>query len=100
MRTQATLGMDDAALATVCERFGVAELAVFGSVASGAATGTSDIDVLYVMKPGVRLGWSINDLADELERVLGRPVDLVAKKALHARLAATVLAQAQVVYAA
>ena len=32
--------------------------------------------------------------------VLGRPLDLVAKKALHARLADTALAQAQVVYAA
>ena len=60
----------------------------------------SDIDVLYVLRDGVHLGWAINDLSDELEQVLGRPVDLVAKRALHNRLRATVLSEAKVVYAA
>jgi predicted nucleotidyltransferase len=53
-----------------------------------------------VLRDGVHLGWAINDLSDELEQVLGRPVDLVSKRALHARLRDAVLAQAQVVYAA
>jgi predicted nucleotidyltransferase len=92
--------IDVAALSAVCERYGVAELAVFGSVATGEAGPDSDIDVLYVLRDGVHLGWAFNDLSDELERVLGRPVDLVSKRALHARLRDAVLAQAQVVYAA
>jgi predicted nucleotidyltransferase len=92
--------IDVAALSAACERYGVAELAVFGSVATGEAGPDSDIDVLYVLRDGVHLGWAINDLSDELAQVLGRPVDLVSKRALHARLRDAILAQAQVVYAA
>jgi len=78
----------------------LAELAVFGSVVTGEARPGSDIDVLYVLRDGVHLGWAINDLSDDLEQVLGRPVDLISNGALHARLRDAVLAQAQVVYAA
>jgi predicted nucleotidyltransferase len=93
-------GVDAAALEAVCERFGVAELSVFGSAASGRLSPDSDIDVLYVLRDGVYLGWAINDLSDELEQVMGRPVDLVAKRALHNRLRDAVLSEAKVVYAA
>lgn len=92
--------IDIVALGAVCERFGVAELAVFGSAATGRLTSDSDVDVLYVLRDGVHLGWAINDLSDELEQVLGRPVDLVAKGALNDRLKDAVLAEAQVLYAA
>lgn len=78
-------GIDLAALGAACEKYGVAELAVFGSVVTGEARPDSDIDVLYVLRDGVHLG---------------RPVDLISKGALHARLRDAVLAQAQVVYAA
>jgi len=78
----------------------LAELAVFGSVVTGEARPDSDIDVLYVLRDGGHLGWAINDLSDDLEQVLGRPVDLISNGALHARLRDAVLAQAQVVYAA
>ena len=98
--SQISLLVDKGALAELCDRYGVAELAVFGSVASGTARPDSDIDVLYTLKEGVRLGWAINDFSDELENLLGRPVDLVGKKALHPRLRSRVLNQAQVIYAA
>ncbi len=93
-------GIDLAALTASCEKYGVAELAVFGSVVTGEARPDSDIDVPYVLRDGVHLGWSINDLSDDLEQVLGRLVDLISKGALHTRLRNAVLAQAQVVYAA
>ncbi len=92
--------VDATALSAVCERYGVAELAIFGSVAKGDAGPDSDVDVLYVLREGVHLGWSINDLADDLEAVLGRPVDLVSKRALHRQLKDAVMAEARVVYAA
>lgn len=92
--------VDAAAIEAVCERFGVAELSIFGSAASGRLSADSDIDILYVLRDGVHLGWAINDLSDELEQVLGRPVDLVAKRALHNRLRDAVLSEAKVVYAA
>lgn len=105
MSTSPTLVVDGdpvdlARLAEVCERYGVAELAVFGSVARGEATGGSDVDLLYVLAPGARLGFGLNRLEDELAEVFGRPVDLVAKKALHRLLRGPVLAEARTLYAA
>ncbi len=49
--------------------------------------------------PGMRLGWEIEDLADELSDVLGRPVDLVSRRALHPLLRPGVLAEARSLYA-
>ena len=60
----------------------------------------SDIDVLYELKPGRWLGWEIEQLAEELAAVFGRPVDLVSPAALHRRLEDTVLSEARTLYAA
>ena len=92
--------VDATRLVDVCERYGIAELAVFGSVARGVATPTSDVDLLYVMVPGRSLGFSINRLEDELADVFGRRVDLVAKRAVHRMLRDNVLAEARTLYAA
>ncbi len=92
--------VDATRLVDVCERYGIAELAVFGSVARGVATPTSDVDLLYVMVPGRSLGFSINRLEDELADVFGRRVDLVAKRAVHRMLRDSVLAEARTLYAA
>lgn len=95
-----TAVVDAQRLREVCERYGIASLEVFGSVARGVAADGSDIDVLYTLVPGARLGWAIEDLADELGRVLGRRVDLVSRRALHARLRDEVLAEAKPLYTA
>ena len=92
--------VDEARLAEVCGRYGVAELSVFGSAARGETTTTSDVDVLYVLAPGAKLGFGINRLEDELSELFGRPVDLVAKKALHRFLRDEVTAEARTLYAA
>jgi uncharacterized protein len=92
--------VDEARLAEVCGRYGVAELSVFGSAARGETTTASDVDVLYVLAPGAKLGFDINRLEDELSELFGRPVDLVAKKALHRLLREDVAAQARTLYAA
>ena len=94
------LEVDAERIAEICGRYGIARLDVFGSVGRGEATPDSDIDVLYELAPGARLGWSIELLADELAGVLGRPVDLVSRRALHERLRDAVLAEARVLYAA
>ncbi len=92
--------VDQAALAAVCSHYGIARLMIFGSVARGSADPTSDIDILYELLPGRRLGWEIEDLTDELSVLFGRRVDLVSRKALHRRLRAAVIAEAQSIYAA
>lgn len=94
------LGIDREALAEVCRRYGVAELAVFGSVARGEAAYASDVDLTYVLAPGRRLGWEIEDLTDELSALFGRRVDLVSRRALHPRIADQVIAESRVLYAA
>ena len=92
--------VDPTRLAEICQRYGVAELAVFGSAVRDEVTEASDVDVLYVLAPGTRLGFGINRLEDELSELFGRPVDLVAKKALHRLLRDDVTAQARTLYAA
>jgi uncharacterized protein len=91
---------DEARLAAVCDRYGIAELKVFGSRVRGAARPDSDIDILYTLRPGRRLGWEIEQLADELAELFGRPVDLVSVRALHPLLRPSVLAEARPLYAA
>lgn len=94
------LEVDIDRIAEICRRYGIARLEVFGSVSRGEAAPSSDVDVLYELAPGARLGWGIEALADELAEVLGRPVDLVSRNALHEGLRASVLAEARVLYAA
>lgn len=93
-------GIDTQRLAAVCRRYGISTLFLFGSFARGEAKASSDVDVLYELRPGARLGWEIEDLADALEEIFGRPVDLIARSGLHPRLAALVLEEARPIYAA
>jgi uncharacterized protein len=92
--------VDVARLEDICTRYGIAELSVFGSVARGDATPTSDVDLLYVLRPSARLGFAIDDLEDELADLFGRRVDLVARKAVHPLLRPGIEEQARTVYAA
>ena len=62
----------------------IQELAIFGSFARGEATEDSDIDILVEFSGPI--GWEIVDLVEELEELLGHPVDLVSKKAIRPKL--------------
>ncbi len=92
--------VDERCLADICDRYGIAELQIFGSQARGTAGPDSDIDVLYTLRSGRRLGWEIEELADELTGLFGHRVDLVSLRALHPMLRPSVLAEARPVYAA
>ena len=87
-------------LAELCQKYGIAELSVFGSVARGDDRPDSDIDLLYVRVPGNDLGMSYFALQEDLEKLFGRPVDLVPKDGLHRAIRDQVLGDAQVLYAA
>jgi uncharacterized protein len=66
------------------KRWGITELAVFGSVSRGEATAQSDVDILFDYdKP---LGLEIVDLGDFLEAQLGFKVDLLSKKAVREKV--------------
>jgi uncharacterized protein len=87
-------------LARLCEKYGIAELDVFGSVARGEDDAESDIDLLYVLKPGNDIGIEFFGFQEELEDLLGRKVDVVSKEGLHWVIRDQVLKDAQVLYAA
>ena len=95
-----TLGIDRAVLDALCGRFGIARLDVFGSVARGEDGPGSDVDLLYELAQGRSLGWEIEDLSQDLADLFGRPVDLVARKALHPLIRDQVLADAEPFYVA
>lgn len=91
---------DEERLRKVCERFGVTRLEVFGSVARGTDRSDSDVDVLYTLAPGTRIGWEIEDLAAELQEILQRPVDLVSRRSLNERIRDDVLHEARIFHGA
>ncbi|GII05263.1 nucleotidyltransferase family protein [Planobispora takensis] len=87
-------------LVELCEKYGIAELAVFGSVARGEDRDDSDIDFLYVLKPDSDIGIEFFAFQEELENLLGRKVDVVSKEGLHWVIRDQILDDAQVLYAA
>lgn len=95
-----SLDVDLERLHEVCERYGVASLEVFGSAARGEDGPDSDVDLLFVLKPDVRLGFRLFDLEDDLQEVFGRPVDLVRRSSVNKYIREQVLADAQPLYAA
>ena len=89
------------ALARVCGRYQVRELAIFGSAVSGKPRPDSDIDLLVVFDDGARIGLvALARLRNELSGLFGRPVDLVPKDGLKQALRDQVLAQSRTLYAA
>jgi uncharacterized protein len=87
-------------LVELCLRYGIARLDVFGSVARGEDGIGSDVDLLYDLIPGHHIGWEITDAVDELAVIFGRPVDLVARRAVHPLLREQVESEARALYAA
>jgi predicted nucleotidyltransferase len=67
-------------IAAVCQRFGVKRLEVFGSILRGDFdSAASDVDVVVEFEHGLT-GSALRRyfaLKGELERVLGRPVDII-----------------------
>ena len=93
------------AIETLCERWQVEELALFGSVLRDDFGPESDIDVLIRFKtertPGLV---GIAEMERELARLFGRRVDLVTRTAIEASRnyirRKAILESSQVVYAA
>lgn len=63
------------AMPELASRYGVKRLALFGSFVRGEQRGVSDVDVVVELKRP--LGLEFVDLAERLERAVGRRVDLL-----------------------
>lgn len=89
-----------------CRRHGVARLEVFGSGARGVDfdPARSDADFLVLFAPGAGSLTSFLDFKEDLEALLGRPVDLVERQAVEESdnpyRRRGILADAELLYAA
>jgi predicted nucleotidyltransferase len=83
-----------------CQRYQVRRLALFGSMVSGEARPDSDVDLLVVFKPGVRVGFlRLGQMQRELAGIFNRPVDLVPQDGLKPVIRDSILGEAQELYA-
>ena len=71
-------------LRAFCDRWKIAEVALFGSVIRPAEFGPdSDIDILISFQPGAeRTLFDYVDMQDELRNIFQREVDLVSKEGI------------------
>lgn len=75
-------------------RFKVSNPRVFGSVLQGIDDDGSDIDILVDALPGTTL-FDLGGLQEELESLLGFPVDLLTPEDLPIKFRSKVLAEAK-----
>ena len=77
----------------IAAKYGARDVRVFGSVARGDADTESDVDFLVEFEPGRGLLDHAGLLLD-LERLLGREVDVVTNQGLRPRMRERVLKEA------
>ena len=83
-----------ALLLDLAARHGASRLRVFGSVARGEATASSDIDFLVEMSPGRSL-LDLGALQMALSQELGREVDVISEGGLRPPRREQILSEAQ-----
>jgi uncharacterized protein len=89
----ALLRLNRDAILALAERHGARDVRLFGSVVRGEAGPESDIDFLVELAPGrTLLDWSA--FWQELEKLLGRPVDVATEKSLKPEIRAQAIKEA------
>jgi predicted nucleotidyltransferase len=88
-----------------CQKWGITELAVFGSALRPDFGPASDVDVLVTFAPDSHPSlFDLVQMKEELEAILGREVDLVSRRGLESSRnyirREAILGSAQVLYAA
>jgi len=77
------LGLSEQEISGFCQRWRIAEFALFGSVLRDDFDAESDLDILVAFAPDA--DWSLLDhvkMEQELEAVLGRKVDLLSRRSV------------------
>lgn len=78
----------------LAERHGLQNVRVFGSMARGDATDSSDVDLLVTLPPD-RTGLALGGLLADVQNLLHRRVDVVTERGLHPALRGRILKEAQ-----
>jgi hypothetical protein len=76
-------------------RFGVSRLGVFGSCLRGEQRADSDVDVLVAFAPGHKTLANLIDLAEYLEALFHRRVELVTPESLSPYIGPHILREVQ-----
>jgi predicted nucleotidyltransferase len=91
-------------VSSLCARYSVQKLEVFGSVAEGTAKAGSDVDLMVTFQLNTEFGIEFFDMKLELEELLGCPVDLLERKEVESMenwiLCRSILRCVKTVYAA
>jgi uncharacterized protein len=77
------LGLSEQEISGFCQRWRIAEFALFGSVLRDDFDAESDLDILVAFAPDA--DWSLLDhvkMEQELEALLGRKVDLLSRRSV------------------
>jgi hypothetical protein len=82
MTIQDELKINKEAVLRIAARHGASDVRLFGSAARGDARSGSDIDLLVAAGPETS-PWFPAGLKADLERLLGRNVDVLTEAALH-----------------
>jgi hypothetical protein len=98
------LTIPETAIKSFCEKWQVAELALFGSAVRDDFSADSDVDVLVTFSPAARPTlFDLVEMTDDLEAIFGRQVDLVTRPSVEASAnylrRRAILDTAEVIYA-
>ena len=94
MKPSLALEANRDAIRALVAKYRTANPRVFGSVARGEDTDASDIDILVDTLPGTTL-LDLGGLQYDLEKLLGRRVDVVTVQEMRPRIRARALAEAE-----
>ena len=78
----------------IARRHGLRDVRVFGSMARGDASETSDVDLLVSLPPD-RTGLALGGLLMDVQDLLQRKVEVVTDRGLHPALRNRILKEAQ-----
>jgi len=84
MVTREQIKQKRAAILEVARQYGASNVRIFGSVARGDATETSDLDLLVHLEPGLSL-LDQGGLLMDLRELLAMKVDVITEGALQGR---------------
>lgn len=96
VRTDLDLPLD--AIAALCNRYHVAQLAVFGSALRSDFQAESDVDFLVKFSPDAHIGLNFFTFERELSALLGRKADLNTPAFLSPYFRQQVLDEAEIIY--
>ncbi len=83
------------AILEIAQKYGVKRVSVFGSMARGDYASDSDVDFIIEVDGQPKAPWFPGGLVAELERLLGKRVDVVEIDSINPRIRDNVLREAQ-----